>query len=576
MTCELGFERDMAIVIANQENKALNQNKKGDFFTFVVFGTFALTLTVVGILTLIFYVQFLNNRTVDLRELSEHFHKNIEEIMSECHLRYEPLNSTHTINVGQKIFTYCEYLIRLSDEESLERVIDTIKPLIFKIGLSPKSNKRIDSNPYISVYYDKLEIARIYFDSPEEKKLPDYYQLLKNIVIDTKQFFEKNLPNSEIIESLAEFNSDPEANWAHKTITVINSGFVFDNLVSNYKSSVLAKYPSTDLSAKSETIEVFYNFRKILTIILTNNVFDRGQVNTACLSVRVPEFYLYYPDKKVTLQNRTNNEDICNSILFSALGESQYFGFDDFFPKIDYLREEDEQDYMQPSVNIPPRVVIILDDGGYRNPEYEQALELPSGVIFSIIPDAYYAQQLAEMAHIKGFQLMIHLPMQNKPGTTKPTYSTELLINMSEEEIRERIAKACEIIPYAKGINNHTGSVYSLKAEPLRLLAKVLKEKGLFFVDSVVVSKSIAYDVMKEEGVTTYKRDVFLDHDYSYSEIRNRVNELKSIAKKKGIAIGIGHFRELTIQVLMKEIPNFEKEGIKLVNLEENYKLCMF
>ncbi|MCX8063978.1 MAG: divergent polysaccharide deacetylase family protein [Candidatus Hydrogenedentes bacterium] len=561
----------MAVAIPNQESKKLTQNKRWFFLPFIFLGMFALTLFITGILALIFYVQFLNNRVVDFRGASEHFHTALERVLTEHHLKYEPLGEPKVANSDGKIFTYREYTVYLLNSLEVDELINNIRASIFRIGLSPKFDDSSGSLPFISASYSNLEIARIYLNSVDKKEDFDYIQLLKNITEYTRTFIKKNLPDSEIIESLAEFNSDSETTWVHKTITVICPELRFEDVASNYRDFLLSKYPISNLNIKYESnkIEVIYNFRKVLTISITNTIFDRNKINTGILSVKVPEFYLYYPEINRDTQDifsEQSNQSENFSILFSIFPNR-----DPLLPEQIDFSEGYVWNYEQLSVRNLARVVIILDDGGYRNPENEPALDLPTSVIFSIIPDAYYAKQFADIANKKGFQVMIHLPMQNKPGVTKPTYSTELLTNMSEEEIRSRISKACELIPYGKGINNHTGSVFTLKPEPLRFLAKILKEKEMFFVDSVVVSKSIAHDIMIKEGVTAYKRDVFLDHEYTSTGIKNRLNELKSIAKKRGFAIGIGHFRELTIQVLKEEIPKFEREGIKLVNLRGKY-----
>jgi polysaccharide deacetylase 2 family uncharacterized protein YibQ len=64
-------------------------------------------------------------------------------------------------------------------------------------------------------------------------------------------------------------------------------------------------------------------------------------------------------------------------------------------------------------------------------------------------------------------------------------------------------------------------------------------------------------------------RDVFLDNSSEPEEIRKQIRELVRIAKTKGAAIGIGHFRRNTVTVLQEELPKLEAQGIELVPASE-------
>ena len=63
------------------------------------------------------------------------------------------------------------------------------------------------------------------------------------------------------------------------------------------------------------------------------------------------------------------------------------------------------------------------------------------------------------------------------------------------------------------------------------------------------------------------KRDVFLDNIDAKQPIRDQIRQLKSVARKKGYAIGIGHYRTNTLEVLIQDIPLMEAEGFQIVSL---------
>lgn len=567
----------MLVTVLKQNNKP-SENKKESIYPFILLAIFTFALSLLGVLALIFYLQFIYNRVIDLKDISEYFHTRIESVLAENNISYSELSSSRTVSLDRRLYNFKEYVGVLPSLEDFDKVINSLRESFFRVGLSSNLVKNRESLDYLALFYNDLEISRVYFRYEDKKEGMECSQILKGIVADTKVYFKEKLPDSDILESLAYLESDSEITWPSKTITVISSTGSSKEFFANYENFIVSKYPQLklELNCESEEIEVFYESRRLLKVILTNNVFERDKINTSNISVNIPEVYVYFPGGNVKYLRYTNVE---GEVEQSNLNSSYSFYTDLSSSYSMSLYDNDlidsyDNDLSRDLYDVEdgiPKVSIILDDGGFRDPDNDPALNLPTELIFSIIPDAFYARQLAEKAYNKGFQIMIHLPMQNKPGISKPAYTTELMINMKEEEIKERVQKACEVIPYAKGLNNHTGSLFTLKSEPLRLLAKVLKERKMFFVDSLVVPKSIAYSVMKEEGVVAYRRDVFLDHDYSTSKIKERLLELKSIARKRGYAIGIGHFRDLTIDVLSEELPKFNSEGIKLVHIGKNF-----
>ena len=65
------------------------------------------------------------------------------------------------------------------------------------------------------------------------------------------------------------------------------------------------------------------------------------------------------------------------------------------------------------------------------------------------------------------------------------------------------------------------------------------------------------------------KRDVFLDPDPSPEAIEREFERLKSLARKRGRALAIGHPYPTTLDVLERELPKLADEGFELVRVSE-------
>ena len=63
--------------------------------------------------------------------------------------------------------------------------------------------------------------------------------------------------------------------------------------------------------------------------------------------------------------------------------------------------------------------------------------------------------------------------------------SNGLLVAQSEEEITARTVDLLNAVPHAKGANNHMGSRFTEHEEKMLPVLKVLKGRGLFFIDSL-------------------------------------------------------------------------------------------
>jgi polysaccharide deacetylase 2 family uncharacterized protein YibQ len=69
----------------------------------------------------------------------------------------------------------------------------------------------------------------------------------------------------------------------------------------------------------------------------------------------------------------------------------------------------------------------------------------------------------------------------------------------------------------------------------------VVRDKGLFFVDSLTTSQSTGYNTAKTMHITAVRRNVFIDNVRDEDFIHLQLEKLKRLALKHGRAIGIGH-----------------------------------
>jgi polysaccharide deacetylase 2 family uncharacterized protein YibQ len=210
-------------------------------------------------------------------------------------------------------------------------------------------------------------------------------------------------------------------------------------------------------------------------------------------------------------------------------------------------------------------VAIIVDDMGNSTHEADALLAIDVPITFSLIPGFAKVREVAEAAHRKGGEVMVHMPMEPKGYQQKPFEKNGLLLAMSDEEIRNRVKGYLNAVPYAVGANNHMGSRFTEDRQKMQTVLTVLKGKGMFFIDSKTTPASVGDKLAREMGVPVASRNVFLDNEQDVGAIKAQIEKLTGMAKKTGSAIGICHPHKTTLQALTDTLPLLKAEGITFV-----------
>jgi polysaccharide deacetylase 2 family uncharacterized protein YibQ len=214
-------------------------------------------------------------------------------------------------------------------------------------------------------------------------------------------------------------------------------------------------------------------------------------------------------------------------------------------------------------VQAAPQVAIIIDDLGNDYAQAQEVLELPVGVTVALLPRLHNSPRIARQAHRQGREIMLHQPMQSihqrklGPGG--------LTLHHAKTEIEEVVLGNLKSVPHVAGINNHMGSLLTRDPDSMRWLMALLKQRGLFFIDSRTDSGSHAEMIARENGLSTARRDVFIDHEQNPEAIRAQLEKALKLAEKRGSAIAIGHPYPETLAVLKELLPQWQALGIQLV-----------
>ncbi|MBT3675376.1 MAG: divergent polysaccharide deacetylase family protein [Candidatus Marinimicrobia bacterium] len=208
-------------------------------------------------------------------------------------------------------------------------------------------------------------------------------------------------------------------------------------------------------------------------------------------------------------------------------------------------------------------IVLVIDDFGYRNDTVSDGfLELGVAITCAIIPGHEQSRKFAQKAIVAGQEVIIHMPMEsNVKNRGEEEY--KIKTGMTAEEIEWRMGEVLKDIPEAVGMNNHQGSKATTDGKVMSVVGSVLKRHGKYFVDSRTSSTTVGEKTMQSLGVPTARRHIFLDNDSDVKQISAQLDKLVKLAKKQGTALGIGHAKPNTLEVLKREIPVLIEAGFQ-------------
>jgi polysaccharide deacetylase 2 family uncharacterized protein YibQ len=219
------------------------------------------------------------------------------------------------------------------------------------------------------------------------------------------------------------------------------------------------------------------------------------------------------------------------------------------------------------------RLAIIIDDFGQGREGVRQMMAIDRHLTFAVMPFSEYTRQDADDGHAKGYEIIVHLPMEPMRGPLEWVGKNPILCSQDSDKITSIARMALADVPHAVGANVHMGSKASADERVMRCILQEVRASGFFFVDSRTGQKSVIGDVARELGVPCLARNVFLDGHRPESYIVGQLRQAEEIALKNGYAVAIGHVGseggKPTAAAISSMLDEFDEKGVRLVFVSE-------
>lgn len=219
------------------------------------------------------------------------------------------------------------------------------------------------------------------------------------------------------------------------------------------------------------------------------------------------------------------------------------------------------------------KLAIIIDDFGQNRDGVKEMMSIDRHITLAIMPFLSFSQSDAKTAHAKGFEVIVHLPMESYKGNLNWVGPRPIMSVMSNVEVQQLVMDTFDNVPFAVGANIHMGSKAGEDERIISNVLDIIKSRNLYFVDSRAGRHPIAKAIADSKGVICYNRDVFLDRKQPKEYIKKQLKKSCDIALKMGSAVAIGHVGieggKVTAQSISEMLPEIDRRNISLVFVSE-------
>ncbi|MEW6443610.1 MAG: divergent polysaccharide deacetylase family protein [bacterium] len=222
-----------------------------------------------------------------------------------------------------------------------------------------------------------------------------------------------------------------------------------------------------------------------------------------------------------------------------------------------------------PDVRQDRMAAIIIDDLGHDLEMAEKFLALKLPLTYSVLPYRHYSEALSKKICERGGEVLLHVPLEPRDYPEVNPGAGCLLTSMGREAIQSEINDQIDSLPCCAGVSSYMGSSFTESVAPMTWMLAVIRERGLFFVDSLTTPESVAGRVATARRLPWAQRSHFLDEQRTVDYVVRQLCALADSALQNGWALGIGHPFEETLQALPRGMAALAEKGIRLVPVSE-------
>ncbi len=215
-----------------------------------------------------------------------------------------------------------------------------------------------------------------------------------------------------------------------------------------------------------------------------------------------------------------------------------------------------------------PVVAIVVGGLGVGAAKTTDAImKLPPAVTLAFTPYGADPAKLAERARAQRHEILLQVPMEpfdypdNDPGPQT------LLTTLTSEQNIDRLYWHLSRFQGYAGIANFMGARFTATDTAMQPVIREAAKRGLGYLDDGSSPRSAAPSLTAAQSMPFVKADFTIDAVPTSAEIDRTLVKLETLAKERGLAVGVASALPISIERLAAWIKTLDSRGIMLVPL---------
>lgn len=212
-----------------------------------------------------------------------------------------------------------------------------------------------------------------------------------------------------------------------------------------------------------------------------------------------------------------------------------------------------------------PKIGVIVGGLGLGEAVTQAAVErLPAAVTLSFTPYGTSLQPVVTAARAKGHEVLLEVPLEPYDYPDNDPGQNTLLTGTTAAENPARLRWVMSRFAGYAGIVNSQGAKFLASTDDIRFLTQEALKRGLYLVDNGQTDQSIARETAASAGLSFARGDVQIDREPTREGIEKEFQALETLAKERGVAIGVAGAFPVTIDRVSAWALGLEQKGISL------------
>jgi uncharacterized protein len=218
------------------------------------------------------------------------------------------------------------------------------------------------------------------------------------------------------------------------------------------------------------------------------------------------------------------------------------------------------------SAATPPRIAVLINGMGLSDAATADAIKaLPPPISVAYGAYSRNLQDWVTRARAAGHEVLLEVPLEPLDYPANDPGPHTLLTTLPPEENMKRLEWLMSRFTGYVGITNVMGAKFEATQESFLPVLEEIKARGLLFLDDGTALRSTAGQIASALGLDYAVASVQIDAVATAPDIAKALSQLESVAKERGIAIGIASAKPATVKQLAAWAEQLQGKGVVLI-----------